>query len=112
MTPTAVLVLVAGVLVVLAVAGAALALDARRKRAEPLPAFEPPPPAWQTEPIDTVRAQVDPPTVATRADQDDIDPAPHEFGCGFGPPRPDYDGGFWTPQGRPGPPRDDRPPGS
>ncbi|MBW0112464.1 hypothetical protein I4I84_27515 [Pseudonocardia sp. KRD-182] len=51
--PAAVLVLVIGVLVVLAVAVVALVLDARR----------------QTEPIDSARAQVDPPTVMTRADQ-------------------------------------------
>ncbi|MBW0123831.1 hypothetical protein [Pseudonocardia oceani] len=52
--PAAVLVLVIGVLVVLAVAVVALVLDARRR---------------QTEPIDSARAQVDPPTVMTRADQ-------------------------------------------
>lgn len=75
MTPTAVLVLVIGVLVVLAVAGIALVVDARRRRrARSLPgAPQAEAPArgspW-TEPIDTARAQQDPPTVATQQDPD------------------------------------------
>ncbi|GAA3226742.1 hypothetical protein GCM10017691_16510 [Pseudonocardia petroleophila] len=80
MTPVAVLVLVVGVLVVLAIAGTAFALDARRRRtahrpaAPPHPAPEhpaperPTPPARQVEPIDSARAQEDPPTVMTRGD--------------------------------------------
>lgn len=75
MTPVAVLVLVTGVLVVLAVAGVALALDARRRRAAaPAPRPAPTPAgARQDEPIDTVRAQEDPPTVATHTDRDGPD---------------------------------------
>lgn len=70
MGPTAVLVLVVGVLVVLVIAGVALALDARRRG----PVGRPVPPPYpadtvQTEPIDTARAQQDPPTVATRSDR-------------------------------------------
>lgn len=50
--------------------------DRRRRDVAPpsLPAADPPPAtadARQTEPIDTVRAQEDPPTVATRADRHD-----------------------------------------
>ncbi|MHA6784271.1 hypothetical protein ACVGOW_25235 [Pseudonocardia saturnea] len=87
MTPTAVLVLVVGVLVVLAVAGTALALDARRRgRAPSLPGMRsaearsaeegrpapaPVPESPWTEPIDSARAQQDPPTVTTRRDTDD-----------------------------------------
>jgi FtsZ-interacting cell division protein ZipA len=69
--PAAVLVLVIGVLVVLAVAVVALVLDARRRRARQVPPApsRPPVPRRQTEPIDSARAQVDPPTVMTRADQ-------------------------------------------
>ncbi|QJY49863.1 hypothetical protein [Pseudonocardia broussonetiae] len=84
--PAAVLVLVIGVLVVLAVAAVALVLDARRRRARqapPPPPPRPPAPRRQTEPIDSARAQVDPPTVMTRSDR---------------VPPPEQDGG--TRQGR------------
>lgn len=80
MMPTAVLVLVAGVSVVLAVAGAALALDARRRRAAAPPSLPAagsrpfPVNARQTEPIDSTRAQQDPPTAAIPRPDDRADP--------------------------------------
>ena len=97
MTPFAVLVLVTGVMVVLVVAGAALVVAARRPGGAPSQPTGPPPEArsaearsaearsaeegrpapdpapespW-TEPIDTARAQQDPPTIATPQDPDE-----------------------------------------
>jgi hypothetical protein len=92
MTPFAVLVLVTGVMVVLVVAGAALVVDARRRGRAPSqprvppaearsaearsaeegrPAPDPAPESPWTEPIDTARAQQDPPTIATPQDPDE-----------------------------------------
>lgn len=104
MTPIALLVLTVGVLVVLAVAGVALALDARRRTgpvAAPSaathqpwpsrPAARPPAPDAhrQTEPIGTVEAQRDPATVATPAGQPADDPPGHTGTAEPAPPTAD-----------------------